>query len=236
MRRSPRRSSRRSRGPGDRWRWRRRSSPGSSPAGPASRPSGWASRSTAARPKHSLPRSASAPSACCESSRSWRWRWRIRRPAARHARSAKRRCCGCARVHRSSAATSWPTRCLEGDRSRRPGTARSPCGPRGSRFPASSTRSPAGSRDGVVVADRLAAGEAPAQIKDSLRPMPPRAAERFIAAVRRATRPACGRPWGCSPTSSSTPAVARRCRPRARCRERPRGGLAGAAAVEAIAS
>ena len=28
--------------PGDRWRWRRRSSPGSSPAGPASRPSGWA--------------------------------------------------------------------------------------------------------------------------------------------------------------------------------------------------
>ena len=40
-------------------------------------------------------------------------------------------------------------------------------------------------RDGVAVADRLAAGEAPAQIKDSLRPMPPRAAERFIAAVRR---------------------------------------------------
>ncbi len=40
-------------------------------------------------------------------------------------------------------------------------------------------------RDGVAVADRLAAGEAPAQIKDSLRPMPPRAAERFIAAVRQ---------------------------------------------------
>ncbi len=40
-------------------------------------------------------------------------------------------------------------------------------------------------RDGVAVAERLAAGEAPAQIKDSLRPMPPRAAERFIAAVRR---------------------------------------------------
>lgn len=40
-------------------------------------------------------------------------------------------------------------------------------------------------RDGVMVAERLAAGEAPAQIKGSLRPMPPRAAERFIAAVRR---------------------------------------------------
>ncbi len=40
-------------------------------------------------------------------------------------------------------------------------------------------------RDGVVVADRLAAGEAPAQIKDALRPMPPRAAERFIADVRQ---------------------------------------------------
>ncbi len=40
-------------------------------------------------------------------------------------------------------------------------------------------------RDGVSVADKLAAGEAPAQIKDSLRPMPPRAAERFIAAVRQ---------------------------------------------------
>jgi DNA polymerase III subunit delta len=39
-------------------------------------------------------------------------------------------------------------------------------------------------RDGVAVAEKLAAGQAPAQIKDSLRPMPPRAAERFIAAVR----------------------------------------------------
>ena len=37
----------------------------------------------------------------------------------------------------------------------------------------------------MAVAERLAAGEAPAQIKGSLRPMPPRAAERFIAAVRR---------------------------------------------------
>jgi DNA polymerase-3 subunit delta len=40
-------------------------------------------------------------------------------------------------------------------------------------------------RDAVTVAQRLAAGEAPAAIKASLRPMPPRAAERFIAAVRR---------------------------------------------------
>jgi DNA polymerase-3 subunit delta len=40
-------------------------------------------------------------------------------------------------------------------------------------------------RDAVTVAQRLAAGEAPAAIKSSLRPMPPRAAERFIAAVRR---------------------------------------------------
>jgi DNA polymerase-3 subunit delta len=40
-------------------------------------------------------------------------------------------------------------------------------------------------RDGVAVADKLAAGEPPAQIKDSLRPMPPRAAERFIASVRQ---------------------------------------------------
>jgi len=40
-------------------------------------------------------------------------------------------------------------------------------------------------RDAVAVARRLAAGEAPAAIKGSLRPMPPRAAERFIAAVAR---------------------------------------------------
>ena len=40
-------------------------------------------------------------------------------------------------------------------------------------------------RDAISVAQRLAAGEAPATIKSSLRPMPPRAAERFIAAVRR---------------------------------------------------
>jgi DNA polymerase III subunit delta len=40
-------------------------------------------------------------------------------------------------------------------------------------------------RDGVSVAQRLAVGEPPAEIKSSLRPMPPRAAERFIAAVRR---------------------------------------------------
>ena len=39
-------------------------------------------------------------------------------------------------------------------------------------------------RDAVSVARRLAAGETPAAIKGSLRPMPPRAAERFIAAVR----------------------------------------------------
>ncbi len=39
-------------------------------------------------------------------------------------------------------------------------------------------------RDAVSVSRRLAAGEAPATIKGSLRPMPPRAAERFIAAVR----------------------------------------------------
>ncbi len=38
-------------------------------------------------------------------------------------------------------------------------------------------------RDAVVVSERLAAGESPAQIRGSLRPMPPRAAERFIAAV-----------------------------------------------------
>jgi len=40
-------------------------------------------------------------------------------------------------------------------------------------------------RDAVAVAHRLAAGEAPASIKGSLRPMPPRAAERFVAAVGR---------------------------------------------------
>jgi len=40
-------------------------------------------------------------------------------------------------------------------------------------------------RDAVSVAHRLAAGEAHAAIKGSLRPMPPRAAERFIAAVAR---------------------------------------------------
>jgi DNA polymerase-3 subunit delta len=40
-------------------------------------------------------------------------------------------------------------------------------------------------RDAVSVSQRLAAGEAPATIKSSLRPMPPRAAERFIASVRR---------------------------------------------------
>jgi len=39
-------------------------------------------------------------------------------------------------------------------------------------------------RDAVSVARRLAAGETPATIKGSLRPMPPRAAERFIAAVQ----------------------------------------------------
>ena len=40
-------------------------------------------------------------------------------------------------------------------------------------------------RDAVSVAQRLADGEAPATIKNSLRPMPSRAADRFIAAVRR---------------------------------------------------
>lgn len=40
-------------------------------------------------------------------------------------------------------------------------------------------------RDAVTVARRLASGESAAQIKGSLRPMPPRAAERFIAAVAR---------------------------------------------------
>jgi DNA polymerase III subunit delta len=38
-------------------------------------------------------------------------------------------------------------------------------------------------RDAVAVSERLATGEPPAQIKGSLRPMPQRAAERFIAAV-----------------------------------------------------
>ncbi|HTY97648.1 MAG TPA: hypothetical protein VMB91_11455 [Solirubrobacteraceae bacterium] len=40
-------------------------------------------------------------------------------------------------------------------------------------------------RDAVAVAERLAGGESAAHIKGSLRPMPPRAAERFIAAVAR---------------------------------------------------